>query len=220
MSRLGSSTTTPIRAITSSLSARSSAPVPAASQTYEPLLRAVLRHRLLYGIFLSSALFDWAQTMLWIGWWRGTGFTQIPFLPFLPSTLAFTAFAWALGVVPVVVLRKARLTGEFKFLSDDWRRHARDCCTSMSLRIGQIYPTRLLSDYTHLHARISPSLHESCETSGSILTAFALTIEKRALSTTAYLSASLSNYYDRQTLYFTLRVDFSNYSIFQYTTRL
>ena len=138
MSRLGSSTTTPIRAITSSLSARSSAPVPAASQTYEPLLRAVLRHRLLYGIFLSSAIFEWAQTMLWIGWWRGIGITQLPFLPFLPSTLAFTAFAWALGVVPVVVLRKARLTGEFELWSGDWIRCAPYCCTSTGF--AYIYP--------------------------------------------------------------------------------
>ncbi|THH13906.1 hypothetical protein EW146_g6361 [Bondarzewia mesenterica] len=108
-----SSSTNPIRAITSKISARSAAPVPPATQTYEPLVRNVLRHRLLSGTFLSSAILTWVLTTFWAAWYRGRsqlGITTIPFLPFLPSTLLLTALAWAFGIVPVVVMRKVQLT--------------------------------------------------------------------------------------------------------------
>jgi nucleoporin NDC1 len=106
----------PSRAITSTLSARAAPSVPPATQTYEPLARAVLRRRLLYDILPLSILPVWAATIFWKTWSVG-GMSALTFLkalivPFLPSTLLVTIFVWAFGVLPIVVLRKSQLTGE------------------------------------------------------------------------------------------------------------
>ncbi|KAI9441473.1 nucleoporin protein Ndc1-Nup-domain-containing protein [Lactarius indigo] len=61
----------PVRAITSTLSARASPLVPPASQTYEPLARAVLRRRLLYHILPQSSLIAWVSTTFWMTWHAG-----------------------------------------------------------------------------------------------------------------------------------------------------
>ena len=108
--------TQPVRAITSTLSARAAPPVPPASQTYEPLARAVLRRRLLYDILPPSALPVWASTVLWKTWCSG-GVSSLSIsdtlaMPFLPSTLLMTTLVWAFGVLPIIVLRKSHLTGE------------------------------------------------------------------------------------------------------------
>ncbi|KAI0254464.1 nucleoporin protein Ndc1-Nup [Lactifluus subvellereus] len=106
--------TQPVRAITSTLSARTAPPVPPASQTYEPLARAVLRRRLLYDILPPSALPVWVSTVLWKTWSSGgVSSLSIPntmAMPFLPSTLLVTALVWAFGVLPIIVLRKSHLT--------------------------------------------------------------------------------------------------------------
>lgn len=106
----------PSRAITSTLSARAAPPVPPATQTYEPLARAVLRRRLLYDILPLSVLPVWTSTIFWKTWNVG-GMSALSVLkalivPFLPSTLLVTTFVWAFGVLPIVVLRKSQLTGE------------------------------------------------------------------------------------------------------------
>lgn len=106
----------PVRAITSTLSARAAPPVPPASQTYEPLARAVLRRRLLYDVLLPSTLPVWVSTIFWNTWNVG-GISALSILnafimPLLPSTLLMTTVAWALGVLPVIVLRKSQLTSE------------------------------------------------------------------------------------------------------------
>ncbi|KAN0130179.1 Nucleoporin protein Ndc1-Nup [Lactarius tabidus] len=104
----------PVRAITSTLSARASPSVPPASQTYEPLARAVLRRRLLYHILPQSSLTVWASTTFWVTWHAGGVSTltlsKLLVMPFLPTTLLVTFLVWALGVLPIIILRKSRLT--------------------------------------------------------------------------------------------------------------
>ncbi|KAH8996770.1 nucleoporin protein Ndc1-Nup [Lactarius akahatsu] len=104
----------PVRAITSTLSARASPSVPPASQTYEPLARAVLRRRLLYHILPQSSLTAWASTAFWMTWHAGgistLALPRLLVIPFLPTTLLVTFLVWAFGVLPIVVLRKSYLT--------------------------------------------------------------------------------------------------------------
>lgn len=111
----------PVRAITSTISARASPSVPLASQTYEPLARAVLRRRLLYHILPQSSLTVWASTTFWVTWHAG-GVSTLPLskllvIPFLPTTILVTFLVWAFGVLPIIVLRKSRLTGEYAKLA-------------------------------------------------------------------------------------------------------
>lgn len=105
-----------VRAITSTLSARSSPSVPPASQTYEPLARAVLRRRLLYYILPQSSLTVWASTTFWMTWHAGgisaLSLSKLLVIPFLPTTLLVAFLVWAIGVLPIIVLRKSHLTGE------------------------------------------------------------------------------------------------------------
>ncbi|KAI0051541.1 hypothetical protein FA95DRAFT_1485201 [Auriscalpium vulgare] len=106
---------TPARASTSSLlSARSTPVLPPASQTYEPQARAILKHRLSYGILLPSTLPVWASASYWVahsyGGFQTLGVVNAILVPLLPSTLVVAFLAWALGVLPVVVMRKAYLT--------------------------------------------------------------------------------------------------------------
>ncbi|KAH9177530.1 nucleoporin protein Ndc1-Nup [Lactarius sanguifluus] len=104
----------PVRAITSTLSARASLSVPPASQTYEPLARAVLRRRLLYHILPQSSLTAWASTTFWMTWHAGgistLALPKLLVIPFLPTTLLVTFLVWAFGVLPIVVIRKSYLT--------------------------------------------------------------------------------------------------------------
>ena len=110
-----SRTSTPARAITSPLSARSSPPIPPATQLFEPLVKAVLRHRLLYNIFGYSLLFSWIQTVIWVIWCAGgvgeLGIGGTLATPVMPTTLLLAGFNWAIVPLPVIVFRKKYLTG-------------------------------------------------------------------------------------------------------------
>lgn len=107
---------TPVRAITNSLSLRSTPSIPPAAQTYEHLVKAVLRHRLLFRIFLLSALFTWSAVVFNAVWLHG-GITHLGFVgsllyPIRPTTLLMAGATWCLGVLPVLVVRKVYLTGK------------------------------------------------------------------------------------------------------------
>jgi hypothetical protein len=106
----------PVRAITSTLSTRAAPPVPPASQTYEPLARAVLRRRLLYDILPLSIFPVWTSAICW-GMWNSGGMSASGILntlvvPIHPGTLLMTSIVWIFGVLPLIVLRKSQLTGE------------------------------------------------------------------------------------------------------------
>ena len=109
-------TSTPTRAIHSTLTARASPSIPPATQTYEPLVKAVLRHRLIYSIFSYSAGLSWVLTVVWTTWDQG-GLSNIGLVGMLynmvsPSVWVFAALNWAIGALPVVILRKLYLTSE------------------------------------------------------------------------------------------------------------
>lgn len=110
-----SRTSTPLRAIPSNLANKSSTSLPSASQTYEPLIKSILRQRLTNRIFALSAACCWLQTVLWTIWGLGgrdaVGLRAIVVVPFLPSTLSVAAMTWLAVIVPVVVTRKTHLTG-------------------------------------------------------------------------------------------------------------
>jgi hypothetical protein len=106
----------PVRAITSTLSTRAAPSVPPASQTYEPLARAVLRRRLLYDILPLSILPVWTSAICWKMWNSGgmsaSGILNTLIIPIHPGTLLMTTILWVFGVLPLIVLRKSQLTGE------------------------------------------------------------------------------------------------------------
>ncbi|KAH7929157.1 hypothetical protein BV22DRAFT_1057443 [Leucogyrophana mollusca] len=94
------------RAITSTLAARSAPTVPPASQAYEPLVKSVLRQRLLYNIFAYSAAFSLATHVLF-----SSGGSVGVFMRLVsPGTWVLAAMTWVATVLPVIVVRKACLT--------------------------------------------------------------------------------------------------------------
>jgi nucleoporin NDC1 len=89
--------------------------IPTATQNYEPLVKGVLRYRLLCNIFLYSAIFSSIQTVIWRTWCHGfsaLGPGQALFIPILPTTLALAGMNWAVACLPLIILRKVYLTGE------------------------------------------------------------------------------------------------------------
>lgn len=122
-----SRTTTPIRAITSPLSTRSAPSVPVASQIYDPLVKSVLRHRLINNIFLYSALISWLLTSVNVVWSNGgfgvLGFSGVLVTPIRPIVLLVSFADWAVAALPLIVLRKVYLTGELLFpFFELWQR--------------------------------------------------------------------------------------------------
>jgi len=112
-----STTTTPLRAIPSALTNKASLSIPSPTQTYEPLVKSILRQRLTSGILLLSAAFCWLETIIWSIWGLGgvgkLGLAQIFLLPIKPWLLAVVFAHWLSVAVPVVVLRKTYLTCTF-----------------------------------------------------------------------------------------------------------
>jgi hypothetical protein len=112
-SSLGSSTA--VRVLPSTLASRAAPTVPSASQNYEPLVKSVLRHRLLFRIFAYTAGFSWVLVILASAFRKGSlrslGLTGVLLHPILPQTLALTFVIWSLSALPIVVMRKMSLTG-------------------------------------------------------------------------------------------------------------
>ena len=104
-----------MRALKSSLALRATPLVPPATQAYEPLIKNILQQRLLRRMFLYSAVFCWAITVLVSATrQRGTeklGLLGVLLSPMSPRTLGLSCIVWLFGVVPVLVTRKTYLTG-------------------------------------------------------------------------------------------------------------
>lgn len=80
-------------------------------------MKAVLRHRLLYKLFPHALLFSWALVVAWSTWQQG-GMSSLGLRGTIlnlvsPSTLSFAVAIWIVGIVPLVILRKAHVTGEY-----------------------------------------------------------------------------------------------------------
>lgn len=108
---------TPMRAITSTLAARSAPRIPPASQTYEPLVKSILGRRLIYNILAPSLAYSWVLANLWSKWSQG-GPSQLglwrSFVDCVKLlTLLHAVAIWLLGVVPALVLRNRFLAGKF-----------------------------------------------------------------------------------------------------------
>ncbi|GJE99489.1 nucleoporin protein Ndc1-Nup [Phanerochaete sordida] len=105
---------TPMKALPSNLALRAAPAVPAAAQNYEPLVKNVLRQRLLSRTFTYSAAFCWMLVVLASTARQGgvsrLGLVGVLVNPFLPRTLGLAFTIWAVGVLPVLVLRKLYLT--------------------------------------------------------------------------------------------------------------
>ncbi|EPS94314.1 hypothetical protein FOMPIDRAFT_1153315 [Fomitopsis schrenkii] len=103
-----------MRAITSTLAARSAPRIPPARQTYEPLVKSVIGRRLFYNILAPSLAYSWVLANVWSKWSQG-GPSQLglwgSFVDCIkPLTLLHAVAIWMLGVVPALVLRNRFLT--------------------------------------------------------------------------------------------------------------
>ncbi|KZP26794.1 hypothetical protein FIBSPDRAFT_918061 [Athelia psychrophila] len=150
MPDLSSSRSTPTRAITSSmLSSRSSPTLPSAATAYDPLVKAVLAHRLAYNIFSYSALFSWILTLFWTTWdQEDAGLGSFVWNMLSPSIWLLSAVNWALGVLPVVLLRKFYLTAKPSTASSP----------SKTLQIALSKPTTLRALLTYVTSAILVTL--------------------------------------------------------------
>lgn len=105
----------PVRAITSNLFARSLPPVPPSSQTYEPLARAVLSHRLSREIYPVTAAYAWIVTTAWVSWnlshETDVGWFGMLGYAFRPGTMLAAALVWVFNVLPILVFRKLDVSG-------------------------------------------------------------------------------------------------------------
>ncbi|KAI0339225.1 hypothetical protein BDW22DRAFT_1400438 [Trametopsis cervina] len=105
---------TAVRALPSTLASRAAPTVPPPSQTYEPFVKSVLRHRLLFRIFVFSAVFSWSlvvvETSLRQGVYGSLGLIGLLLNPIMPRTLTLAFVTWLATAVPVVIMRKICLT--------------------------------------------------------------------------------------------------------------
>lgn len=104
---------TPLKAIPSRIAVRSAPTIPSATDSYEPHVKTVLRHRLVYNIFLHSGLITWIIAALAAWWQQGSvslGLGQNLVVPFRPFTLLASGAMWCFMAFPVIVLRKLLLT--------------------------------------------------------------------------------------------------------------
>ncbi|TBU28210.1 nucleoporin protein Ndc1-Nup [Dichomitus squalens] len=156
---------TPIRAIPSTLLSRTAPTIPPASQLYEPLVKAVLRHRQ-YKIFLHSAALSWLLVSAWRTWSEGD--RDFWLLPIRPSTLAYTLATFATGALPIVVLRKSHVaasptpaTSPSKTLAGAFQKQSTVhalltyLASSLSLAALHLFITTSYDATADPHARIS-----------------------------------------------------------------
>lgn len=89
----------------STFAPRPSTSVPPATQTFEPLAKSVLSHRLLYNIFAYSAAFALASTVFLAGGDDASFLLRL----FRPTTWVSASLTWLVGVLPILVVRKVFL---------------------------------------------------------------------------------------------------------------
>lgn len=141
----------PTRAITSTLVNRSAPSIPPPNQTYEPLVKSVLRQRLTYNLFLNAYIIVWPIVGLLATWKLGGvnalglhgAFVSIIKLP----TTSLLAVFWFVGIVPPVLLRKVYLTGDSSInilMAYDTHSHG-----------GKVHPSIASSPSKTLHAAFS-----------------------------------------------------------------
>ncbi|KAG6888247.1 hypothetical protein C0992_009203 [Termitomyces sp. T32_za158] len=108
------SSTTPVRAITTTLLTKSSPSVPSSSQNYEPIVKSILRTRLVGKVFLYSLISSWIFTSIWSIWNSGgvshLGLSGALFVSFGPWTLLIALLSWTTAALPAAVLRKVYLS--------------------------------------------------------------------------------------------------------------
>ncbi|KAF9441903.1 hypothetical protein P691DRAFT_765765 [Macrolepiota fuliginosa MF-IS2] len=139
---LAGSRTIPVRAIPSNLAIKTAPTLPPSTDSYEPLVKAVLRHRLVYHIFLQSGLLTWSTVSIATLWHQdiiSLNFSQVLFAPFRPFTLLVSFVVWALIALPIIVLRKSLLTSI--------RTPATSPATSLSIALGTPSRRRALAAY-------------------------------------------------------------------------
>jgi len=104
---------TPIRAILSNISTKSTPSLPSPTECYEPLVKAVFRHRLQISLLVSAAC-TYAITDIWTLWQAGgtanVGLWGVLWLLIGPRTVCMTIVAWTVMATPVTLLRKLFLT--------------------------------------------------------------------------------------------------------------
>ena len=106
---------TPIRAVTSVVG-RLTPALPPSDQSYDPLIKSLFRSRLRYMLLLSASS-TWCVISCWT-WWQSGGVLRAGLwaeivLLFGPLTLFNTAVNWAMVALPVIILHKVFLTGEW-----------------------------------------------------------------------------------------------------------
>ncbi|KAF9466851.1 nucleoporin protein Ndc1-Nup [Collybia nuda] len=148
--------TTPIRAITTPLSSRSSPTIPPPTQFYEPFVKSVLRFRLVNRVFLYSAGLSWAHAVTWSLWGQGglseLGAIGVCLLPFQPWTVVAALVIWVSAALPSAVLRKVFLTST--------RTPSTSPSSSVSAALSKTSTTRALVTYA-LSAMAVTALHVS-----------------------------------------------------------
>ena len=102
------------KSLFSSLSTRTLSAVPPSSQSYEPLVKSILTQRTKSTIIPLSFLFTWVSFVAWRMWLEPNGIWTIFYL-LQPD---WSIGAWAVGVLPLLTLRKSCLKGAFEFLCD------------------------------------------------------------------------------------------------------
>ncbi|KAI6043254.1 nucleoporin protein Ndc1-Nup [Pisolithus marmoratus] len=132
---------------TSSFSARPSPTVPPASQSFEPLVKAVLKHRLSRNVFAFSAAFSLAFHILF---WSSDD-----------SSLSARLLSptWIMGVLPIIVSRKLNLTTHNTVAPSPRQTLAGAFSKSSTCRISTVYTASALL-LLSLHLYSAPAIRE------------------------------------------------------------
>ncbi|KAF8649067.1 hypothetical protein AX16_006040 [Volvariella volvacea WC 439] len=136
-------TSAPVRAIASTLATRSSPSIPQPAESYEPCVKATLRHRLVSSIFFHSLSLTWILVATWTIWscggYQALGFKKLVLSPLTPWTVFSTLLVWLVAALPAIVIRKVYLAP------------ARSTTTSPSQSIVAAFPKpstwRILTTY-------------------------------------------------------------------------